>query len=321
MNKINTKALVEASILIAIASIIIIMSIYVPFFMIVGYILWPIPITLLTFKYDIKMSLMSLFALFLIVSAFANPISAFSLILLYGIPAVILGICLRRKTSPFITVLSMAASMFISYIVTIKLSTLIFGIDVMKETYKMFDDGISGAREMLRGMQISEEQINVMIPKELNSSLLRMVLPGMLAVTSILGSFLNYYVVGIIFKRLKIKIDTLKPFNEWYVSNSLSYGLFFSMLVSFILVYLKVNNADIVFNSIYIIFQFAFIIDGFAVVYWFLRSRRIGKILSIFIMVMLLSLSMVIFYLGIIDFILDFRKINPSRKRRIYPGE
>ncbi|HBM76275.1 MAG TPA: hypothetical protein DD429_12090 [Clostridiaceae bacterium] len=324
MKKIDTRALVEAAILVAIAAVLIIATWYIPFLSIIGVIIWPIPITILTFKHDLKISIISLVVLFLITAALTDPISTLMLILVYGIPAVVLGFCLRRKYSPFVTIMSMSMSMFVSYIAAIKLSNIIFGTDIMEEFFKLIKDSLETVKNMLRQYGYSEEYINQSgAVKALDPDSLRKVFPGLLALASLIGSYINYYLIGIIFRKLRLKINEVLPLDRWYVSNNLSYGLFFMLLVSWLMVYLKVNSAEIVFNSVFMIFEYTFVIDGLAVASWFLKSRGVpGKVrVFIIIIIMFTPISTLLLFLGIIDYVIDIRKINPSRRRKAPPGE
>lgn len=319
MKRIETKALVEASLLTALAAIIMIMSAYVPFFALVGVIIWPIPITLLTFKYDLKVSLTSLASLLIIVSALIDPFTSVTLGLLYGLPAVVLGFCLKRKYSPFITIVSMSLSMFTAYIVIIKFGTLLTGVDLIKDFFAVIEE----SKKILKEFGFSDQQINQSALQALNPETLKMMLPGILAMTALTGSFINYYFVGVIFKKLRININQVKPLDEWYINNNLSFGLFFITIAAWLMTYLNVRNSQIVFNSVYIIFSYAFIIDGFAVLAWFLKSRgfRPGIRIPILIGAYFMGLVPILFYVGLIDYAIDFRKLNPSRRGRRFPPE
>lgn len=324
MKKIDTRALVEGAILIAVAAVLIIATQYIPFISIIGVIIWPIPITVLTFRHDLRLSLISLVALFLVSAAMTDPLSTLMLILVYGIPAVVLGFCLRRKYSPFTTIVAMSLSMFISYITAIKLSSLIFGIDIMGQFFKLIEEMGDAVKKALRESGYSEEFIEQSAAvAAFSPDSVRMILPGAIAIASLMGSYINYYFVSIVFRKLRIKINELQPLDRWYIGNNLSYGLFFMVIASMLMVYLKINNAQIVFNSVFIIFDFIFEIDGLAVAVWYLKKRGItGKVRTLIIIIIILTpASRLAFFLGMADYVIDIRKINPYRRRRIPPGE
>lgn len=323
MNKINVKALVEASLLAALAALILIVSVNVPIFMIFGAIIWPLPITFLTFKYNIKISVLSLIVALFIGGLVTGPVSTLSLGLLYGLPAIVLGYCLKKRYSPFITVVAMAISIFVAYIVIIKVGEVLTGVNALEDIYKIFNESITRSKDMLKSMGIPDEQINKSIPKDFNADYLKVLFPGALALASVMGAFINYYFAGLIFRKLRMSINEMKPLDVWYINSNLSFGLFFITIVSWILMSLKVNNADVVFMTIFVIFQFVFTINGYALLYWFLKAKGIGKKLRVTLVVVafLTGLTQLLFFAGLIDYALDFRKLNPMRNRRIPPGE
>lgn len=321
MSRMQTRTLVEASLLAALAAVIMIASVYIPIISLVGAFVWPIPIVILAFKYDVKTSLLSLIVSLVIASIIASPVEALTLGLSYGLTAIVLGYCLRKKYSPFITIIAMGIATFIGYIAVIELTKLVTGVDAIKDFFTMFDESMKQSAQIMKGLGVSEDQIKNSPAANLNSNYLRLIFPGILALASITGSFLTYLIVEKIFKKLKYNINDIKPMDQWYIGNSLSFGLFFISIVSIILVYFKVPNSDIVYASVFSIFGFTFQIGGLAIVVWFLKSRGMPKsvvvLLSVFIIFS--GLSQILFFIGLADYIIDFRKINPARRRRIPP--
>ncbi|KPU42901.1 hypothetical protein OXPF_36700 [Oxobacter pfennigii] len=326
MKNLNTRALVEASLLVALAAVIMLLSAYVPFFILVGVIIWPIPITLLTFKYDLKVSILSMTALLILVSGLIDPYSAFTMGLMYGIPAIVLGFCLKKKYTPFTTVVAMSITMFLAYIAIIQFGAMLMGMDVLKEYFTSLEMTKEMAREMYIKFGMDASQVDQVLDQGLNPEQIRMLLPGLFAITALFGSYMNYYVVGQIFKRLRIDIVRLSPIEEWYIGRNLSFGLFFTFAVTGILYYFKVPNSDMVFNSMYMIFSLSFIVNGLAVVVWYIKSkvlsRKIRAIIYCGMVLYIPLLSQVFLIVGLVDYLFDFRKINLSRwGGRIPPGE
>jgi len=222
--------------------------------------------------------------------------------------------------------MAMTLAMFLAYVAMLRLSVLITGVDIVKQFYDIIDESFRIYSETAKGLGMTDEQLNQSLSNGLNPETLkesiRMTLPGMLAVASLMGSYFNYYFTGVIFKRLRIDIKRVKPIEEWYISTNLSFGLFFVTFISWLLNYFKVKNGEVVFSSIFTIFSFAFIINGFALIAWFLKTRGVSRRMRIIILVLLyfIGVSQIVFILGIADYAIDIRKINPTR-RRIPPGE
>lgn len=323
MKKFGTRALVEASLLAALAAIILIISIVMPLIAPIGIIIWPIPIILLTFKYDMRISILSLIVILFIVSGVVGPISAFSMGFIYGIPALVLGFCLKRRYSPFSTIMAATLSTFIANIVLIKFSALFTGTDILNLYFSTFEQSKQKTAEFMKSFGANEQQINQALSQSMNLDLIKIMFPGILALASVISAYVNYYFVGAIFRRLRISINELKPMDQWYINNNLSFGLFFITLATWLMTLLKVPNSDIVFYSIYMIFSGVFVINGLSVLAWFLKNRGLSKKVSIPIIAfaLLAGFEQILFFLGLIDYAIDFRKINPSRRRKIPPGE
>lgn len=323
MRKIETRALVEASLLSALAAVIIIASVYIPILSMVGAFVWPIPITLLSFKYDIKTSLLSLVVSLAIASMITTPLEALTMGLSYGLTAVVLGFCLRKKYTPFITIMAMAVSTFAGYLAVLKLTFVITGIDPLKEFYAMFDESIKQSIQIAKSLGTTEEQLKNSPIARMSSENIKLIFPGILVLASVTGSYLTYYLVEVIFRRLRINVERIKPFSEWYLGGNFGLGLLVATLFSMLMVTFKVPNANVVYSSMVSIMSFVFEIVGLSVAIWFLKSKGVPKGLQILIGVFTLfsQLIIVLLILGLIDYVIDFRKINPARRGRISPKE
>lgn len=323
MRKIETRALVEASLLSALAAVAVIISVSMPIFSIVGGIIFPVCITYVAFKHDIRISIMSLFVSVVLSSIIVGPVQAGAVGLQFGITAIVLGYCLQKKYSPFITIIAMSVATFIGYIAMLKLSTLFMGVDILKEITDTFNESLKDSIKIMKSMGATDAQISNSNLKEITPQMLRTFLPGALIVGSIMSSYIVYIIVGLVFKRLRITIRGIKPLDQWYIGDYTSFGLLSITMLSLILYYLKVPNADIVYSSMYMLLLFVFVVIGISVVVWFLKSRGIPRGVQILIIVFLVFSQMLIVlcFLGLLDFIIDFRKINPARRGRISPKE
>lgn len=323
MKKMETRMLVEASLLSALSAVILIASAYIPVFSIVGVFIWSIPITFLSFKYDIKTSLLSLVVSLALAMMIASPVTVLTLGLSYGLTAVVLGFCLRKNYSPFITIMAMTVSTFIGYIAVLQLTILFTGIDPLKQFYTMIDESIKKSIEIAKSMGTTEEQIKSSPIYSMTSQNIKMILPGVMVIASAMGSFVTYYLVELTFKKIRVKINKIQPFDQWYIRSNFGTGLLSATLISMILLYFKVPNSIIVYNSLFSILGFTFEITGLSVVIWFLKSKgvRKGFLILIAVFMLLSRMGIILFIIGIVDYVVDFRKINPAKRRRIPPRE
>lgn len=314
---------IKAVLLTIAAAAIILGSWYIPFFIFIGVFLFPIPAVFIAFRYESKVLFEGLVIVLLIIMIVFIPIGVIIyLIPIFGLPSVVYIYCLKKEYFSFIAIILASVSLFLSLIIVLKLSGAIFGYDILSIFYRVIDNSVNIMRNILVDAGFAQDQINQLLPSDFGSGIMSMLLPGILAVICMVGLYISSYITMLIMNRLDINIINVKPLDKWYLNNSLSLGVFFVTGVTWLLMLLEIPNAEAAFNSIYIIFNFIFIIQGFAVISWFLKKRNVpGKVVVFAIIVLTITgISIFVFYLGLIDYIMDFRKVNPSR-RKAPPGD
>jgi uncharacterized protein YybS (DUF2232 family) len=92
MNEQNsTRALVESGILTAVAIILVFAGMYVPLVSLVASFLWPLPITFIYLRNNIKYAVISLVVTGIITAMFSNPFNAIYIVMIFGITGIVLG--------------------------------------------------------------------------------------------------------------------------------------------------------------------------------------------------------------------------------------
>lgn len=322
MAGINFKTLLTAFVWTVTAMLLLVLTAGFPPFAVVSIVLLLLPVSLLILRYDRRISIPSLVIILIIAGLAAGPVRALAFTLLPGVPAAVIVVCFMRKKSAYTAVAATALAIFAAYIAMPAVISLAAKTDILKQFSQFMDQVVEISSQYLQMGGFSSEQAqNLLSAYTFNS--IKMVLPGSFAIVSLAGAFINYYIVSYILRRSGQQVSEIKPLDEWYVNNSLSLGLFFITIVSWILSTQNVNNADIVLNSILVIFSFVFQINALALLSWFLKKKRVITGVRVFILaiVYLVLSPFLLYFAGLIDFIMDFRKINPSRRRRIPPGE
>jgi uncharacterized protein YybS (DUF2232 family) len=307
----NTHSLVESSILTSIALVLILMTVYLPVFYIIGVFLWPIPITLMYIRHGVKFSILSLIVTFIITALVAGPISAVGLVVIYGLLGVVLGYCITSKRSAVISIIIMAVAAFLSTMVIYKLFASITGVDIISQVINVLNKSYSESQSMYTKMGVSKEAFTTII------STLRTILPSVFILYSIVLAFVSYLLTQKILKRFKYNIPVISPISEWYIPSKVSFGIILIFGISFLLLKSGIQNGDSYFVNANILFNYTFTINALAFVVAFLKKKNIKKPFNwvVIIFCILPPISTYLFFLGVFDYILDYRKLDPSRKR------
>lgn len=313
----NTKALVESSILTAVAVVLILMCIYLPAFFLIGLFIWPIPITLIYIRHGVKYSILSLVVTYIITAMSSDPVTALGLVMVYGLLGVVLGYCVNSKKATSVTLIIMSSAAFLSTMAVFKLFSLVSGQDVISQGINMLTKSYSTAKSMYLSMGMSKETVDKAMAALPKPEILRMIIPAGFITYSIIVSFICYIFTEKILKRFKHEIPTIKPLSEWYIPSKVSFGIIIIFIVSAIIMNSGMKNGESYFINANIIFDFVFTINAIAWLSWMLKKRNITKVLRwvVVIIAIMPPIGGYIYLVGIFDYILDYRKLDNSRRK------
>ncbi|MBZ4662545.1 MAG: hypothetical protein JG776_227 [Caloramator sp.] len=318
-NRTSTRSIVEAGLLTAINVVLILASIYVPFLYFVGIFLWPIPIALTFLRHNFKYSLLSVIATGAIVAFTVDPITAVSFAIIYGALGLVMGYCIKNKKSVITTFTFMSIVVFISTAVLIKLSNLILGQDILKSMIQMLDESVKITKEIYGGLGVPQEQIDSLLKKLIPSSdIIIMVFPVTMLLYSLMSALVSYLFAYKIFNRFGYKVEKIKPLSQWYIPVKLATAILVIVLISFVLVVTNFPNALSYYYNAQILFSFVFTINGIAAVDFYFIKREMKGFLRFLIIffVMTSPLSNIIFIIGIMDYIFNYRRLDYRRIRK-----
>jgi uncharacterized protein YybS (DUF2232 family) len=315
----STKALVESGVLTTLAIVLILLSIYIPVFLFIGVFIWPIPITYIYAKHGMKYSISSLVVTYIIASITSDPITAFFLVVLYGVLGVVLGYCIKSKKSVSISITILAICGFISTMIILKVLQLVTGQDMITQ----FVNAIGAMSEELRNSLLksgmSKEKVKQMMMAFPDPITIKAILPALFMACSFVIAFLCYFITQKILKKIKYNIPEISPLSEWYVPSRVAIGIIIVFLLSIALSYFGVNNGNNYYINATLILNYTFTINGLGFIASFFKKRQVPKYFRwvIITICILTPIASLLFYVGIFDYMLDFRKLDKSRKRPI----
>jgi uncharacterized protein YybS (DUF2232 family) len=310
----STRALIESALLTGITAILVFLTLYFPFFMLVGLFIWPLPLALIYIRNGAKYSILSLIIVALIAIMTAG-INGFLLVFTYGISGIVLGYCIDKKKSSTTTLVFMTISAFITLSLAMKLFFLITGLDMIAQSSQIMAQNLENMKITYSSMGVPSETID-QFKTAIDPKMMKMIMPASLFFGAFMLSLLMYTFARMIFKRFKYEISPIKAFSEWYVPIAAAFSVISLVLISYALSYFKVKNADTYLLNSVTLLKIVFTISGLALADFYLKKRDVSKALRILIYFFaVLPLNQILFFAGIIDYAIDFRKLDPTRRR------
>ncbi|MFT8315441.1 MAG: DUF2232 domain-containing protein [Clostridium sp.] len=323
--KYNTKALVESGIMAAILVVTMLISIYIPLIDTIAYLALPIPIALTYARNGFKYAFASLISGALVGVFIIGPIKAVQLIIISFFVGLTLGYCIIKHKKASKTMIYLSAAFGIVVIINLFLISLFIYkngvIGFVDNIVNTFNESINITRNMYLGMGVAKDEIERALPSNimLNRDQIIWILPGMVVIISLVLAFFNYKMAESIFSRLKVQVDKLKGITYFYIPSLI--GAFMIVLVCIGLIFKSRNMliGNYVFYSTYALLSLVLTINGIAAVIYFLRNKLnfSNGFIVITIILLLLAYYSLFMIIGVIELIVDSRKLDPNRIRKI----
>ena len=281
---------------------------------------YPTPAIILGKRKGLKYSLLSLIASDLIISMLLGLQTGLVFLILYTPMALALtyGVCRNEEANK--TILFGSAAYMISFVLYILLLNYIMGINFIERVAEIYEQSFETTRDLFNNIpdQFRTEQFEHYISDiekiaPMMNYYVTNVFPAFLIVASIIISYINYIVSSKFAVRFSINVKQHEGIAYFSFPRNFMISMAGLLLLSFLLQLLNINVVIIQMNLFIIVFM-AMLLQGAAVLKYFIDKSRMGKfarnLLLVFIVLMSINFSIVYAVIGLIDLTVNLRKIN-----------
>lgn len=205
---------------------------------------------------------------------------------------------------------------FISILIMVVITKLL-GVDIVKYIETTFRQLLDSQLESYESVGLSNYEFFRM-SETLEDAYKQVLLfiPSIFLLISSVGSYISYWLSGIILGRLGIQIINIPKFSKFSLPKDIMPGSILMFGATFLIGKLGFSYYEAVFMNIGVLLMIGFFIQGLSVIDYFLNKLRFNLVLKIVFYITFIfnqSLISIITIIGLIDLIFDLRKI---RKRR-----
>ncbi|HOT21175.1 MAG TPA: DUF2232 domain-containing protein [Sedimentibacter sp.] len=281
---------------------------------------YPTPAIILGKRKGLKYSLLSLIASDLIISMLLGLQTGLVFLILYTPLALALtyGVCRNEEANK--TILFGSAAYMISFVLYILLLNYIMGINFIERIAEIYEQSFETTRGLFNNIpdQLRTEQIEQYINDiekmaPMMNYIVTNVFPAVLIVASVVTSYINYMVASKFAVRFSINVKQHEGIAYFSFPRNFMISMAGLLLLSFLLRLLNINVGIIQMNLFIIVFM-AMLLQGVAVLKFFVDKSRMGKfarnLLLVFIVLMSINFSIAYAVIGLIDLTVNLRKIN-----------
>lgn len=307
----NTKLLTEGAMLLAVYSVLLLVSLYLPLLGTVLSFLLPIPFILFTVKYKVKQSLLFIFIAFFL-SGLLGSVMGIILTIMFGVTGILLGEMINRGRSGIELFLGACLSYLFSIVLLFVTVNLVLQVNINEVLKESTEESFAMAESIMRatGGEMNTEAITRL--KE-SVEMMQYMMPSMFVFLAMLLAFITVVAIKPILVRLQVKMNPFPPFREINFPKSILWYYLLILLLSFVEME-KGTFGYTAFLNFFFILQLLMVIQGLSFIYYYCHQKRIPKAVPIVLTVLTPFLLYIIRILGIID--LGFQLRNRISKKK-----
>ncbi len=316
----STKGLTESAIITAIICVLGIAGMYIPFLGILLFIV-PTPLIVIGKKYGIKYALMSLVAASVVMISFSSPVTAIFVIALPGIPALVVGILMRKKIKPYHILGATTIAGICTTVFSIFMASEIIGVSVIENMQEIFRQSLDIQEYMYSVAGADAESLNkVKDMMRMMSDMVAVIIPSAIIMAAFFSSYVNYTLATLILKRTGYNVERLKPFRYFRLSKTAVQGILIIGVLSILAGYLEIVDQQTLIINVYLLGQLVFMLQGLAVVVYFLNYYNTSKLLRIIVIVFMILNKigeMALLVIGLADIFMNIRKYKNENEQNL----
>lgn len=308
--------LTQAAIISAIAIVICLATVYVPFLGLLAFII-PVPYAIISTMTGHKYALISAISSFFILMFTVDVLYALNIVIMSILPGIAIGYKISKDSKiesdsmNFTPIYFGTIAFILSTIVFFVMAKVLLNMDLLSQILALMKTTLEAQFTIM-------ESANLMPKGEIKPedivNLVQNITPTMLFLYSIIASLITYYVEAFILKRVRKISYNLPKFSDFYLpGNAIITSLLLYLLIMG-LEMLKIGlYTEIIMINLQFIFSIMFLLQGIAVSVYFIKEwkkKSPGKVIFAVIAVFLLSGTMILSFVGMLDSAIDFRKVR-----------
>ncbi len=308
----QTKALVQGSMMVAIFTILMLISAYVPFIFIVGLLFAPLPIAWYSANYKRSSSIL-VAVVGCILTTLTSGIIMLPFAFILALLGIVIGSAINQKKSKLyllmssgVAVLLSMAVVYVAYVQFASINIINMSIDLLRENYEQSNEL---AKTVTGQVVFQQEQIEAMLKT------IELTIPATVTITAFMTAFIIITLNLPVLKRLGLDVPKFAPFQNMRLPRSI---LWYYMIVLCINLFVRPelgSTLDIIVLNVSSILWMLLILQGISFIHYFISKKEMPNAVKWVATLLALPLSSIMILLGIVDLGFDLRSLVKGKTK------
>ncbi|MBM7856101.1 uncharacterized protein YybS (DUF2232 family) [Desulfohalotomaculum tongense] len=320
----SSRSIVEGALFAALTAVIALAGFFIPPLLVVVGVLIPLPLTLMVYRQGLKKGFLSLVtAYILLLILFTEPLSVTALIMQSAPLGLLLGLLFKNKISAGKSIAACtAASAVLTFTVLIFIG-LLTGIslsDIENQAQMAVEQSLQFYHNAGLLKNVDADEMQKSMKQTLH--LMTILLPGILIIGAVFSSVITYLLSRAVLKRLKYSVVPLPAFSRWTFPWYTLWALVIGLALTIAGDRYQLQTMATAGKNILYVSGMLFMVLGISVATYYYKKLPLHpaiKLMLLFFAVIWPFTPAVLLGIGVIDPLLDMRRINRQQdtvKRR-----
>ncbi|WP_172370284.1 YybS family protein [Sporosarcina jiandibaonis] len=300
----NTKRITNGMLMIALFTILLTVSIYIPLVGGLTALFIPLPIILFRLRYDRLASLLILI-ISVMLSVAVGGLVLVPIALICGIIGFVIGDTIRLEKTKLYTFMATGLTLLLSLVLTYVAAVLLFGVNVVDEMMS----GLEKTQEFISATLVDYGELPENFQAQMNDMIAfyELAIPSFIIIISFSIAFLIVVLNLFVVKRFGYDPPKFPLFRNMKLPVILLWCYLTVMLLPLFAPPTQGSTMELTIVNASVILRFLFFIQGISFLHYYLNEARLPKWLNVISTVIAILLSQLTILLGVLDVGMNIR--------------
>lgn len=302
----DIRKLTEGAIVTALYLIILLLTIYIPFFGLLLIWFLPLPYIIYVLRHGIKASIVvwlaTMLGTFIVGGVVLVPLT-----IMFGSGGIVVGELFRRQKSAFAVLLGGSLTYIVNLLLSFILSIVVLDIHPLHDTQMMMKESLDTANSMLGQLgQDPSEQLQVYYEFV---DMLPQFAPFMIISMGIVYALFIQLVSSFVLRKMNFRVSTFPPFRKWTFPKSFLWYYLIVLIIMLVGVEKGTGLYTVVIN-LFPMLEIIMAIQGISLLFYYVYEKGMSKafpMIAVGLIIIFPPLMTFIRILGILDLGFDLR--------------
>lgn len=313
----HSKKITEGALLIAIYTVILLISIFVPFVFIFGLLILPIPFVFYTYRHHLQASL-AMFIVTLLISFMIIPPITIPITIFVALGGIMTGLAIQKKVSPYETWARGTIGFIVGFLFIFLFTHFVLKINWAHEIDLVVEESLEISQQFTQQIGLGEQTEEQMQFLQDQLSMLKHLIPVTISIIAIIIAFITQWLSYQVINRIERETLRFPPFRQLKLPTPLIWIYFFAIVV---MLFESDLDSTLYIGSynVFLIAGFFMALQGFSFIFFYAHHKWKSNVLPVTSIILALLFPFFVLYfiriIGIIDIGFGLKeRISTNRK-------